>query len=310
MTADGVPGLRIGHAGDREARTGCTVLLGPFRGAVDLRGMATGTREIDALSLLHLVPRLDAVLLTGGSAFGLAAAEGVVAWLEERGAGFDAGAARVPIVPAAVIFDLGIGRADRRPDAAMGRAACDAAAPGIPAQGRVGVGTGATVGKLAGREYAMDGGFGCATVRFGGHVVMGVAVVNALGDVIGRDGEIVAGARMADGRFLDGARLVREDGPSGSVPTDTPTPGTNTTLAAVATDAPLSREALHAIARMASTALARRISPVNTPFDGDIVFALSTAHDSATLGPRELLGFGVAATHALDEAILGAVSAA
>jgi L-aminopeptidase/D-esterase-like protein len=307
---DGVPGLRIGHAGDPDARTGCTVLLGPFRGAADLRGMATGTREIDALSPLHLVPRIDAILLTGGSAFGLAAAEGVVRWLEERGVGFETGVARVPIVPAAVIFDLGVGRADRRPDAAMGRAACEAAMPGIPAQGRVGVGTGATVGKLAGREFSMDGGFGCAVVEYDGHVLMGLVVVNALGDVIGRDGRVVAGARAADGRFLEGARLVREGAVTEPVPAEAPTPGANTTLAVIVTDAPVARDALHAVARMAATGMARRISPVNTPFDGDIVFALSTAEESAPLGPRELLGYGVAAAHVLEEAILAAVSAA
>jgi L-aminopeptidase/D-esterase-like protein len=163
-----VPGLRVGHATDAEARTGCTVLLGPFRGASHTAGHATGSREIDPLSPLHVVPRIDALLLTGGSAFGLAAAEGVVQWLEERGIGYETGAARVPIVPAAVIYDLAVGRSDRRPDAAMGRAACDAASEAMPAEGAVGAGTGATAGKVLGRDNASRGGFGVAAASHSG----------------------------------------------------------------------------------------------------------------------------------------------
>jgi L-aminopeptidase/D-esterase-like protein len=301
--------MRIGHATDVDARTGCTVLLGPFRAACELRGFATGTRELDALSPLHLVPRVDALLLTGGSAFGLAAADGVAAWLEERGQGFDTRAARVPIVGAAVIYDLGEGRADRRPDAAMGRAACDAAVLDNPAEGRIGAGSGATVGKLLGAAHGMPGGLGRASVHVAGHYLLGLAVVNALGDVHDGSGRIIAGARGPDGVFADATRLLREAPellPQWASRTP-PAPGTNTTLAVVATDAPLGRVALTALARMASAALARRISPVNTPFDGDIVFALSTAHEERSLEPAELLGLGAGAAFVLEQAIERAV---
>jgi L-aminopeptidase/D-esterase-like protein len=304
------PGLGIGHATDVEARTGCTVLLGPFSAAVHVTGLATGSRELDTLSPLHLAPFADALLLTGGSAFGLAAADGVSAWLEARGRGFDAGVARVPIVPAAVIFDLGVGRADRRPDAAMGFAACQAAEERWPEQGRVGAGAGASVGKLLGAAGAGDGGFGCAGLDVGGFALTAVAVVHALGDVLGDDGRIIAGARLPDGSFAGSARLLREG--SGVPAPDAPLAGTNTTLAAVVIDAPLDRPALLALARMAATALARRIEPVNTPFDGDIVFAASTFNDSSppARDPAQLLRLGAAAAYALGLAIERAVTSA
>lgn len=292
-------GLRIGHATDSEARTGCTVLLGPFRAAGHICGHATGSRGMDVLSSLHLVPRIDALLLTGGSAFGLAAADGVVAWLEERGIGFDVGVARVPIVPSAVIFDLGNGRADRRPDAAMGRAACDAARTERPAEGAVGAGTGATSGKLRGRDPALPGGFGYAATNVGEHAVVAVAVVNPLGYVIDESGRVIGAEEGFDPVSADG----------GIMP-GTPPPATNTTLAAVITDAPLPRAALGIVARMASAALARRITPAFTPFDGDIVFALSTAPEAAPTAPADVARHGVAACAALESAILGAVRAA
>lgn len=300
-----VRGLRIGHATDAAARTGCTVLLGPFRGAVAVRGLATGTRELDALSPTHLVPAIDAVLLTGGSAFGLAAADGVMQWLERAGIGFDVGVARVPIVPAAVIFDLGAGDATRRPDAAMGHAACDAARADDVATGAVGAGTGATVGKLLGPQHAAPGGIGILTTRTDGVTVTAVAVVNALGDVRGADGTIIAGARTEDG-FADGERMLR----TGGLPANAlaqARPGTNTTLAAVVLDAPLTRGALQTVAHIAANALARRITPVNTPFDGDVVFALTTAHEARELPPAELLTLGVRASAALEQAIEQAV---
>lgn len=299
-----VPGIRVGHATDRKAATGCTVLLGPFRGACDIRGMATGTREIEALSHLHLVDLADAVLLAGGSAFGLAAADGVAAWLEERGQGFDAGVARVPIVPAAVIFDLAVGRADRRPDAAMGRAACDAAGPEVE-EGRVGAGAGATVGKGLGAERAMPGGVGTAAVSGGGHVVGALVVVNALGDVLDGEGKIIAGARDEHGGFADSARLLRSGHPGAR-----PLAGTNTTLCVVATDAPLDRSALQGLARAGSAGQARRIAPVHTPFDGDLTFALSTARAVAPLPPERLLALGAMAADVVAEAIERAVRAA
>ncbi len=303
-----VPGLRVGHATDAAARTGCTVVLGPFRASCDVRGLATGTRELDALSPHHLVPTVNAILLTGGSAFGLDAASGVMAWLEERGIGFDTGFARVPIVPAAVIYDLGEGSAGRRPDAAMGRAACDAASEAEVAEGAVGAGTGATVGKILGHQGAMPGGVGSWALESAGFRVGALAVVNAFGDVLGADGRILAGARGPDGAFLDTARALRETGFEGGFGRPQPIPGTNTTLAVVGTDAPLSRTALEMLARMAGTALARRIAPVNTPFDGDVVFALSTSGEATELPAPALLALGAAASHALERAIERAVT--
>jgi L-aminopeptidase/D-esterase-like protein len=303
-----VPGLRVGHASDEQARTGCTVVLGPFRAACDVRGLATGTRELDALSPHHLVPVVDAILLTGGSAFGLDAATGVMRWLEERGAGFDTGFARVPIVPAAVLYDLSEGRADRRPDAALGRAACAAASVHDVAEGRVGAGTGATVGKLLGHESAMPGGIGSWALESAGFRVGALVAVNAFGDVLSADGRIIAGARAPDGHFLDTARTLRESGADRGFGTSRPLPGTSTTLAVVATDAPLTRTALQMLARMAGTALARRIAPVNTPFDGDVVFALSTGATTTELSPGRLLALGAAAGHALETAIERAVA--
>ncbi|HEX7118696.1 MAG TPA: P1 family peptidase [Longimicrobiales bacterium] len=305
-----VPGIRVGHATDVEAATGCTVVLGPFRAACDVRGLATGTREIETLASTHLVPRADAILLTGGSAYGLEAAAGVMQWLEERGAGFDAGVARVPIVPAAVIFDLGVGRVDRRPDAAMGRAACDAASDGPVAEGRTGAGTGATVGKLRGLAGAMPGGVGTWSVAGPGCTVGALAVVNAMGDVLGADGRIVAGARDDEGRFIGTERAIREGALSGRVDASAfgVEPGQNTTLAVVATDAPLGRTALEAVARMAALGVARRISPVHTTFDGDVTFAVSTALEAREPSPALLLTLGVLAAHALERAIERAVA--
>jgi L-aminopeptidase/D-esterase-like protein len=296
-------GLQIGHAQNAEAATGCTVLIGPFRGAVDVRGLATGSRELDALSPLHIVERIDAVLLTGGSAFGLAAADGVMAWLAENGYGYDTGPARVPIVPSAVIFDLGIGRSDIRPDAAMGRAACTAATSDY-VDGRVGAGTGATAGKLLGPTAATRTGLGIANETVAGYDVLALAVVNPLGDVLRSDGRVIAGAQtptgFADSRALL-ARMQTDNAPA--VDTFHVTPGTNTTLVAVVTDAPLSRLDLARMARIAATGIARRIAPVNTPFDGDVLFALSTSTDAAPVSPQLLLAIGSTAAVAVENAI-------
>lgn len=299
-----VPGIRVGHAQDYEARTGCTVVIGPFRAAADVRGSATGTRELDATAPRHLVERVDAILLTGGSAFGLAAADGVMAWLEEReGYGFETGVARVPIVPTAVIFDLAVGSSTRRPDAAMGRAACEAAA-GRVAEGAVGAGAGATVGMSRGAGQAMPGGVGTASATGSGHTVGALAVVNALGDVLDGAGRIVAGTRGPDGAFLGAARLARESG------AEPPLPGTNTTLCVVATSAPLDRCTLESLARAGSTGLARRLSPAHTPFDGDITFAVSTAAATGPASPELRLALGTLAADAVAEAIERAVRAA
>lgn len=305
-TITAVPGIRVGHATAPQGGTGCTVVLGPFRGAVEVAGMATGTRELDVFSPLHLVPVVDALVLTGGSAFGLAAADGVAAWLAERGIGFETGTARVPIVPAAVIFDL----ADDvpRPDAALGRLACTVASGAPVAQGRVGAGAGATVGKLAGRGRSSPGGIGSAAGRHGAHTLGALVVVNAIGNVVGRDGAVVAGARGdREGEFLDAVALLR-DGAPGPGRGGLPRPGANTTLAVVATDAPLSRSELGRVARMAATGLARRIDPVNTPYDGDIVFALSTSREAEEIGPAASLALGVALRELLEDAVLRAVA--
>lgn len=305
-----VPGIRVGHATDLDARTGCTVVLGPFRAACDVRGMATGTRELGAISPLHVAPNADALLLTGGSAFGLDAAAGVAHWLEERGAGFDTGVARVPIVPAAVIFDLAVGDPNRRPDAAMGREACEAASDGPIAEGTVGAGTGATVGKALGIASAMPGGLGTWALQGPGFLVGALAVVNAVGDVLDAEGRIIAGARDADGRFIDSARVIREGTLLGEFPTLSkgPTIGANTTLAVIATDAPLTRTALEAVARQAATGVARRIAPVHTPFDGDVTFALSTAPEPKELSPALITTIGTMAAYALEQAIERAVT--
>lgn len=296
-----VPGIRVGHAQDDAARTGCTVVLGPFRAAAEARGSATGTRELDATSPRHLVGRVDAILLTGGSAFGLAAADGVMAWLEEQaGYGFDTGVARVPIVPTAVIFDLAVGDPGRRPDPAMGRAACEAAGTTVT-EGRVGAGTGATVGIGRGPARTAPGGVGTAAATGATYTVGALAVVNALGDVLDRHGRIIAGARGPDGEFLDSARLAREGAAR------PPVPGTNTTLCVVATDAPLDRNALEALARAGSTGQARRLSPAHTPFDGDVTFAVSTAERVAPAPPELILALGTLAADTVGEAIERAV---
>ncbi|MBI4421154.1 MAG: P1 family peptidase [Gemmatimonadetes bacterium] len=271
-----VEDLLVGHATDVAAWTGCTVLLGPaegMRAAGYIRGRATGTRELDALSPSHLVPQIHAILLAGGSAFGLGAADGVMRWLAERGRGFSVGVGVVPIVPTAVVFDLApLGRADRWPTATDAYAACEAAGREV-AEGSVGAGAGATVGKALGLAGAMKGGLGTWSVRQGEVVVGALAVVNAFGDVRDAKGGILAGARGPDG-FLDARRHLAEGKmPGGSFARA----GANTTLVVVGTNADLPRGALAEVSRMTADALGQRITPVGTQFDGDIIFAVSTA---------------------------------
>jgi L-aminopeptidase/D-esterase-like protein len=305
QTITAVPGVNVGHATHVRGSTGCTVLLGPFRAACDVRGLATGTREIETLSPTHLVPRIDAVLMTGGSAYGLAAADGVMTWISDHGGGFDTGDARVPIVPAAVIFDLAAEW--QAPDAELGHAACVAASSAPVAEGRVGAGAGATIGKLRGRSHADPGGIGSFAMRIGEFTMGAIVVVNAMGDVVDFDGRIVAGAHNETGNYVDTlmTRSASAPGSAWLAP-----PPTNTTLAAVATDAPLSRGALQMLARAASCAIVRRIAPANTVFDGDIVFALSTASHIRETEPAELLALGAAAQLTLEHAILRAARAA
>ena len=284
-----VPGLSVGHWTDPGAVTGCTVILGPpdgMRAAAALRGRATGTREVDALDPRHLVERIHAILLTGGSAYGLGAADGVMGWLRERGRGLPVGPAGVvPIVPTAVVFDLGRSdSAPRWPTAADAARACDAAGADV-AEGSVGAGTGCTVGKAAGIRYAMKGGVGTWAARAGDVIVAALVVVNAVGDVRDARGEILAGARKPDGTYLDAIRYLAEGGtPLGDAAR------ANTTLAVVATNADLTRTQLQALANAGGDALARRIVPFGTMLDGDIVFAVSTAAvPAATLMQAEAL---------------------
>ena len=272
-------GVVVGHAADDAGGTGLTVVRaarGALRAAAAVVGRATGTRDMLPLSPEHLVDRVDAILLTGGSAYGLDAAAGVMRWMEERGRGFPVGPGVVPIVPAAVVFDLApLGRFEARPTPAMAYEACERAAAGEVAEGSVGAGTGCTVGKGAGVERAMKGGVGCASASAGSDTVAALAVVNAFGDVRDGEGRIVAGARGEGGDFLDSARLVAAgagrprfaEAAGGGVG--------NTTLAVVATSAPLTRLELAQVARAATAAFYRRITPAGTTFDGDVVFAVA-----------------------------------
>lgn len=266
-----INGLQVGHAEHPEAATGCTVVLaeaGAVAG-VQVLGAAPGTRETDALHPLHLVEQVHAVLLTGGSAFGLEAAGGVMSYLEERGCGFPAGGRRVPIVPAAVIFDLDPAYPQARPDAALAYRACQAATRGPVLQGRVGAGRGAMVGKILGPDWSMPGGVGHAALAAGDLVVAALVVVNALGDVIGPHGEILAGARRPDGGFLDTLAYWREH------PEITAGSG-HTTIGVVATNARLNKAQASWVARVAHDGLARSIRPSHTLYDGDALFALAT----------------------------------
>ena len=297
-------GLAVGHATDDVGATGCTVVRGieqPFRAAAVACGRATGTRELDVASARHLVDRVDAILLTGGSAYGLDAAAGVMRWMEERRRGFDVGVGVVPIVPAAVVFDLApLGQAGARPTAQMAYAACDTAVSIGVAEGSVGAGTGATVGKAAGPARAMKGGLGIAAAGEGPSGVIAIAVVNAFGDVRDGTGRILAGARDEGGGFVDAAALLASGRGVGRFAS--PRTGMqNTTLAVVAVQHAVDRVALEQLARAAGAALFRRITPCGTTYDGDVVFAICPA--TAPAAGADLLRIEVTATAALERAI-------
>lgn len=309
-------GLAIGHATDESGATGCTVVRGiaqPFRCAAALIGRASGSRELATCSPEHLVDRTDAVLLTGGSAYGLDAAAGVMRWMEERGRGFDVGRGVVPIVPAAVLFDLSpLGRFDARPTPAMAYDACEHASPADVAEGCVGAGTGALVGKCAGVESAMKGGVGIGSAEGGGVLAAAIAVVNAFGDVRDGEGRIIAGARASSGGFIDAERLLRG--------VETPTEFSfvasddrrNTTLALVAVSVPLSKVQLAQLATAATAAFFRRITPCGTSFDGDILFAVSpvAALDAGAPTDVPLARIEAVAIAALERAIERGVTTA
>ena len=276
MTVTAVPGIEVGHATDLEGLTGCTVVLcreGAV-GGVDQRGGAPGTRETDLLRPLHMVDTVHAVLLAGGSAFGLAAADGVMRYLEEHGVGVDTGAARVPIVPAAILFDLALGDPGARPDGAMGYAACLAASDEVVAEGTVGAGTGAAVGGILGPERAMKSGLGSAAVSLGEALVVGaVMAVNAFGDVIDPDsGEILAGARSPETNAPVDTLTVMRRGAGGN-PFRA---GSRTVIGVVATNARLTKEEANKVAQMAQDGIARTVRPAHTMVDGDTLFALAT----------------------------------
>ncbi|OGO31401.1 MAG: peptidase S58 [Chloroflexi bacterium RBG_16_54_18] len=301
-----VPGIQVGHAHDLEALTGCTVILcgGGATGGVDQRGGAPGTRETDAMHLMHLVQQVHAVVLSGGSAFGLDSATGVVRYLEERGIGFDVRVARVPIVPAAILFDLGIGRADIRPDAVMGYQACLNAGINSLDSGNVGAGAGATVGKIRGIEWGMKAGIGSASLEITEGIVIGaIAAVNAFGDVVDpASGEILAGARSqpgSDKMFCSTLSVMREM--AGDKPIVYGAAG-HTVIGVVATNAKLTKEHACKVAQMAHDGLARTIKPAHTMLDGDTIFALSLGDR-----PVDVNIIGAFAAEVFQTAILNAV---
>ncbi|HVN55341.1 MAG TPA: P1 family peptidase [Anaerolineaceae bacterium] len=310
-----VPGVRVGHAQDDQAMTGCTVILveGGAVGGVDQRGGAPGTRETDALHPMHLVVEVHAVVLAGGSAFGLDAATGVMRFLEERGVGFSAGPVKVPIVPAAILFDLSIGDPHIRPDAGMGYQACQNATNDPPLEGNVGAGTGATVGKILGMTQAVKSGIGTASMDIGGGVVVGaIAVANAVGDVIDpQTNKIIAGARplqkgplrVGGGETFANTLEVMKSF-TGRVIMGFASKS-NTVIGLVATNARLNKEQANKVAQMAQDGLARVIRPTHTMLDGDTIFALATGKKDADVNI-----VGAFAAETLAEAILRGVRAA
>ena len=302
-----VAGIKVGHFTDRRRPTGCTVILTEegATGGVDVRGASPGTRETDLLSPLNSVQVVHAVVLAGGSAFGLEAATGVVRYLEEKGIGIETRATRVPIVPAAILYDLSVGDAKIRPDAEAGYHAGKAATDQTPEEGNVGAGAGATVGKLFGMERAMKGGIGSFAIKLsGGPTVGAIVAVNAIGDVIDpQNGRVIAGARTADGKKMLGAMAAIMKGEK----LPPLMGGMATTIGVVATDAILDKAQANKIAQMAQDGLARAINPVHTAADGDAIFALATGR-SGHKGNVTLIGS--LAAEAMAQAIVRAVRAA
>lgn len=309
-----IAGLQVGHFTDGRRPTGCTVLLCPqgVVAGVDVRGAAPGTRETDLLHPLATIEVVHALLLTGGSAFGLTAADGVMRWLEARGHGVQVGPACIPIVPAAVLFDLWVGDAAIRPDADAGHAACEAASKSgnnaAPAQGSVGAGAGASVGKLFGVGRAMKGGIGTASIRVGAITVGALVAVNAVGDVVDpANGRVIAGARSDDGlaALNTMAALCAGRLPAALLA------GMATTIGIVATDALLSKAQTNKLASMAHDGLARAINPVHTASDGDALFALATGGAGLPgASPAHLSVLGALAAEVTARAVLNAVRAA
>ena len=310
-----VSGIQVGHAQNDEALTGCTVILcrkGAVAG-VDVRGGAPGTRETDLLDPINRVEKVHAVVLAGGSAFGLDAANGVMRYLEEQKIGFNTGVAKVPIVPSAILFDLGIGHAHIRPDSAMGYGAAASASAGAPAEGNVGVGSGASVGKMFGSSLSMKSGVGTASMDIGGGVVIGALMaVNAWGDVMDpQNGQILAGLRSGKvgplrvGKkeaFADTVSMMKSPVGRGVLGLAS---RSNTVIGVVATDAKLTKAQATKVAQMAQDGIARTIRPAHTMLDGDVIFALSTGTKKA-----DVSAIGAFAAEAVAAAILRAVKMA
>jgi L-aminopeptidase/D-esterase-like protein len=278
-----VAGIEVGHFTDSRRPTGCTVVIARDGavGGVDVRGAAPGTRETDLLAPTNLVDQVHGILLAGGSAWGLDAATGVVRWLEEQGVGYPVGSARLPLVPGAVLFDLLVGDASIRPDAAAGYRACELASTMPPAEGNVGAGTGAAIGKVFGIERAMKGGVGTASVTVDGITVGALIACNALGDVIDPEtAAVIAGARTPDGKSLVDTRraLLRGEPPKPLLA------GTNTTIGVIATDAVITKVQASRLATMGHDGLARSINPVHTMSDGDTLFMLGTGRAGKSVG--------------------------
>ena len=291
-----VHGIEVGHAQDDEGLTGCTVVM-CRRGAVagvDVRGGAPGTRETDLLNPINLVQKVHAIVLAGGSAFGLEAATGVMRYLEEKNIGYKMREARVPIVPAAILYDLSLGRASARPDSAMGYLAASRASSAPPAEGNVGAGTGASVGKIRGMKYAMKAGLGTWSVNLDGVIVGALVAVNAVGDVIDPESGIrLAGLRSGSTLNWMKKGLTR------------PAVKSNTVIGVVATNARLSKAQATKVAQMAQDGLAQSIRPAHTMFDGDTVFALATGEKKADVSI-----VGAFAAEVMAEAIVRAVKMA
>jgi L-aminopeptidase/D-esterase-like protein len=292
-TITDVRGIEVGHAQNEAALTGCTVILcrkGAVAG-VDVRGGAPGTRETDLLSPLNLVQKVHGLVLAGGSAFGLDAASGVMRYLEEQKIGFDTGFAKVPIVPAAILYDLSLGRADVRPDAAMGYAAASQASAAPPGEGNLGAGTGASVGKLRGPKYAMKSGIGTWSVAINGIIIGALVAVNAVGDVVDpKTGKVIAGLRS-------GSTLawMKKNQPRAATKA-------NTVIGVIATNAKLSKAEATKVAQMAQDGLAQAIRPAHTMYDGDTIFALATGEKKADVSM-----VGAFAAEVMAKAIVRAV---
>jgi L-aminopeptidase/D-esterase-like protein len=302
----GIEDLAVGHWTDPVGLTGCTVVVPPEGNvaAASVRGGGPGTRETDLLQPQAHVEGVSAVLLTGGSAFGLAAAQGVVDWCERRGLGYARFGRPIPIVPAAVLFDLGVGDWDARPGPAEGEAACTAATAADGPMGNVGAGMGATVGKTAGPDHMTKGGLGWAVVEAGPVTVGALAAVNAGGDVLDEDGTVLAGVRVPGGALAAIRELLAAEQAEGPLPEAVP-PGGSTTLGLVATNAMLTKGEVHRVAVQAHDGMARAIRPVHTSFDGDTVFALAVPRVTAAM---DLVAF--LAEEALAAAIRAGVRAA